>query len=108
LDVISCTLHKEGHGTNKKHAAVISVDHEQVFWDKGMLGYSEPRILQRAVFFYVGLLIMTYEEWMNSTVLYQNNSPDIHQKALYTTQMFTTNTLNLFQKTISIATRMSA
>jgi len=55
LDVISSTLHREGHGANRKHVAVISGDHELVFWDKGMLGYSSPRILQGTVFFYVGL-----------------------------------------------------
>ena len=29
--------------------------HEQSFWDKGLLGYSSPRLLQRTVFFYVGM-----------------------------------------------------
>jgi len=55
LDVMSSTLHREGVGATKRHAEVISVDHEQTFWDNGMLGYSTPRILQRTVFFYVGM-----------------------------------------------------
>ena len=50
LDVVNSTLHREGVGIQKKHAAVIT-DRKQKFWDKGLLGYSSPRILQRAVFF---------------------------------------------------------
>ena len=55
LDVISSTVHREGVGSNKKHVVVIEFDHEQVFWDKGLLGYSSPRKLQKKVFFYTGL-----------------------------------------------------
>ena len=29
--------------------------HKGVFWQKGLLGYSSPKTLQRAVFYYVGL-----------------------------------------------------
>jgi len=43
---------REGVGANKKHTEFISVD---AFWDKGMLGYSTQKILQRTVFFYVEL-----------------------------------------------------
>ena len=50
LDVISSALHREGIGAKKKHAAIIEADHEQSFWDKSLLGYSSPRILQRTVF----------------------------------------------------------
>ena len=55
LDVVCSTLHREGIGAKKKHAAVIEADHEQSFWDKGLLGYSSPKLLQRTVFFYVGM-----------------------------------------------------
>ena len=55
LDVVSSTLHREGIGVQKKHAAVIEADHEKKFWEKALLGYSSPRILQRTVFFYVGM-----------------------------------------------------
>jgi len=34
LHVISNTLYSEGVGAKKKHAAVIEVDCEQVFWNK--------------------------------------------------------------------------
>ena len=50
LDVVTSTLHEEGIGTRKKHAAVIEADHVQIFWDKGLLGYSSSRIFQRTVF----------------------------------------------------------
>ena len=55
LDVVSSNLHREGVGAHRKSAPVISVDHENLFWERGLLGYSTPRTLQRAVFFYVGL-----------------------------------------------------
>ena len=55
LDVVSSTLHKEGVGAKRKSAPVIEVEHENMFWDSGLLGYSSPRSLQTAVFFYVGL-----------------------------------------------------
>ena len=55
LDVVSSTLHREGVGARRKSASVIEVEHENLFWECGLLGYSSPRALQRAVFFYLGL-----------------------------------------------------
>ena len=55
LDLVSSTLHREGVGAEKKSAPIIEVEHENLFWEKNLLGYSTPRTLQRAVFFYVGL-----------------------------------------------------
>lgn len=55
LDLVSSTLHREGVGAVKKSACIIEVEHENLFWEKKLLGYSTPRTLQRAVFFYVGL-----------------------------------------------------
>ena len=55
LDLVSSTLHREGIGADKKSAPIIEVEHENLFWEKKLLGYSTPRTLQRAVFFYVGL-----------------------------------------------------
>ena len=34
---------------------MIEIEHERLFWEKGLLGMSTPKILQRTVFFYVGL-----------------------------------------------------
>ena len=55
LDVVSSTLHREGVGARRKSAPVIEVEHENLFWECGLLGYSSPRALQRAVFLYLSL-----------------------------------------------------
>ena len=55
LDSLSCELHKAGIGAIKQSAKVIDEGHEIVFWEKHLLGYGTPKILQRTVFFYVGL-----------------------------------------------------
>ena len=55
LDSLSSDLHRQGVGAVKQSAKVIDPVHEGVFWQKGLLGYSPPKILQRTVFFYVGL-----------------------------------------------------
>ena len=55
LDSLICELHKEGIGAVKNSAKVIDGGHELIFWEKHLLGYSTPKILQRTVFFYVGL-----------------------------------------------------
>ena len=34
---------------------MIDLDHEDIFWQKGLFGFSSPKILQCTVFFYVGL-----------------------------------------------------
>ena len=48
-------LHSEGIGVSKDSAVVIDVKHKDLFWEKGLLGYSMPKVLQVTVFFYVGL-----------------------------------------------------
>ena len=55
LDSLSSELHSAGIGATKNSAKVIEVEHEHIFWQKGLLGYSTPKILQCTVFFYVGL-----------------------------------------------------
>lgn len=55
LDSLSSDLHRQGVGAVKQSAKVIDPVHEGLFWQKGLLGYSSPKTLQRAVFFYVGL-----------------------------------------------------
>ena len=54
LDSLSSELHSAGIGASKNSAKVIEVEDENMFWQKGILGYSTPKILQRTVFFYVG------------------------------------------------------
>jgi len=55
LDVVCSNLHRQGIGANKHSAPVIKAEHEMMFWERGLLGYGSPKVLQRSVFFYVGL-----------------------------------------------------
>lgn len=55
LDVICSDLHRQGIGAEKHSAPVIKVEDERMFWEMGLLGYGSPKVLQRSVFFYVGL-----------------------------------------------------
>lgn len=55
LDRVTSDLHREGVGVNRKSAEVITIEHENIFWEKQLLGYETPKALQRAVFFAVGL-----------------------------------------------------
>ena len=50
LGLVSSSLHREGIGADKKSTPIIEVEHENLFWEKKLLGYSTPRTLQRAVF----------------------------------------------------------
>ena len=55
LDSVSSDLHRQGVGATKHSAPIISQEHEELFWKKGLLGLSSPKVLQRTVFYYVGL-----------------------------------------------------
>ena len=55
LDTLCSDLHRQGIGATKNSAKVIEPIHEDIFWQKGLLGFSTPKVLQRTVFFYVGL-----------------------------------------------------
>ena len=58
LDSLSNKLHRQGVGAVKQSAKLIDPKHEDIFWQKALLGYSSPKILQHMVFFYVGLNIV--------------------------------------------------
>jgi hypothetical protein len=55
LDSVSSELHRQGIGAVRKSAAVISVEDDICFWEKGVMGTSSPAVLQNTVFFYLGL-----------------------------------------------------
>ena len=55
LGSVSSELHRQGVGATKHSAEVIDPKHEDIFWEKSLLGYSTPKVLQHTVFFYVGL-----------------------------------------------------
>lgn len=65
LDTVSSELHKHGVGATKHSAEVIDPEHEDVFWEKGLLGFTTPKVLQHTVFFYVGLnfVLRGVQEW---------------------------------------------
>jgi hypothetical protein len=44
-----------GVGVKKDSAKVITLEEEDLCWEKGTLGTTTPRILQHTVFFYLGL-----------------------------------------------------
>ena len=55
LDTITSSLHRQGVGSVRSSAPVISFEHEALFWSKGLLGLETPRTLQHAVFYVLGL-----------------------------------------------------
>ena len=55
LDSVSSDLHRQGVRATKHSAPIISQEHEELFWKKGLLGLSSPKVLQCTVFYYVGL-----------------------------------------------------
>ena len=55
LDTVRVSLRKEGVGAKVKRAAVISLEHEELTWQKGALGVHSPNSLLRAAFYTVGL-----------------------------------------------------
>ena len=55
LDSLSSDLHRQEVGAEKQSVKVIDLKHEDIFWQKGLLGYSSPKSLQCTVFFYTGL-----------------------------------------------------
>ena len=67
LDVICSDLHKQGIGAEKHSAPVISKEHEKMFWELGLLGYSSPKVLQRSVFFMLDYTLL-YEVYKNNMI----------------------------------------
>ena len=55
MDTVFSTLHAQGVGAEKKSAPAISIEDEELLWEKGVLSFATPKTLQYAVFFYVGL-----------------------------------------------------
>ena len=55
LDTLCSDLHKQGIGSTKSNEKVIELGDEDIFWQKGLLGFSMPKLLQCTVLFYAGL-----------------------------------------------------
>jgi len=50
-------LHRKGIGATKNSAKVIELVHEDIFWEKGLLGVSTPKMLQIIVFSMLGSIL---------------------------------------------------
>lgn len=57
LDNLSRQLHKEGIGTSKAQARVVTVAEEEQLWDSEVIGIDTPEALLNAVFFYCGIYL---------------------------------------------------
>ena len=57
LDVHFNNLHSSGIGRQVNHAEVISKQEENKLWESGVLGDSDPKSLQNAVFYTVGKML---------------------------------------------------
>ncbi|XP_011408773.1 PREDICTED: uncharacterized protein KIAA1958-like [Amphimedon queenslandica] len=55
LDSVNSQLHRDGIGVSTNHAEVLTVQDEDLCWEKGTLGVSSLTVLQHTVFFYIGL-----------------------------------------------------
>ena len=55
MDSVSSNLHCQGIGANRNSAPVIDPRDENLFWERGLLGYRPAKVLQHTVFFYIGL-----------------------------------------------------
>ena len=55
LDTVSSGLHTDGVCASKNSAPVIDPKHEDLFRERGLLGFSSPKVLQYTVFFYIGM-----------------------------------------------------
>ena len=69
LDLVRSSLHRESVGAVRKSAPIIEVEHESLFWKMKLLSYSSPRILQKTVFFYVGLHLFVFHLILLFTIL---------------------------------------
>ena len=50
LDTVCVALRKEGIGANVKHAALNSLEHEELMWESGELGVDSPASLLQETF----------------------------------------------------------
>ena len=50
LDSLTSGLHRDGIGAKRNSACVISLNDEALFWQRGLLGTSDPKVLQITVF----------------------------------------------------------
>ena len=47
-------LHSEGIGTEVRRTPIFTSEEEDKLWELGIIGCTDPKNLQRAVFYYIG------------------------------------------------------
>ena len=52
LDTVTSALHQDGIGATKNSAAVTR-EHEALFWDKGLLGCTDPNWIKETLRFWI-------------------------------------------------------
>ena len=88
LDSVSSDLHRQGIGIGRKHAAVISAEDEDRFWETGALGKSSPTVLQNTVFFYVGMQFVLRGVQEQHNLLTQQFTRHPRDGSVYSTDVY--------------------
>ena len=83
LDVVCSNLHRQGIGAEKHSAPVVRPEDELLFWEKGHLGYGSSKVLQRTVFFYVGLHFALHGVQEQHNLVPQQFSRVPHETSVY-------------------------
>ena len=76
------------HWGNKDCAKVIEPIHEDIFWQKGLLGFSRPKVLQRTVFFYVGLNFVSRGVQEQQDLIPSQFSCVLQDRSVYNTKVY--------------------
>ena len=112
LDPLSSELHHSRVNLAKNSAKVIKSDHESLFWEKGLLGSSTPKVLQRKVFFYVGLnftlreIQEQYDLVPSQFVHYPQDTKIYDESVYYEYRDMYLKTINTILKTSTLKTKL--
>ena len=91
VDSVTSSLHSQGIGTVKKRAPIISSEHEDILWAKGLLGFGDPKALKRAVFFSIGLHLVLrgveeHHQLLRMQIVRHPPDVDIYSSEVYYTE----------------------
>ena len=88
--MISSDSHREGIGEERKLSSVISVEDKGMMWRTGVLGLSDPKVLQRTVFFFfIGMHFVLWgveEQYSLKPAQLFRDPPDVvvyHERVYY-------------------------
>lgn len=71
LDAEMKRLQREGHGSKIRKAEPLTLEEEEVLWEKGLLGKSNPQALVDTI-----LVILCFEEWTRTPTASIVSMPD--------------------------------